>query len=108
MLTIVARVPDALAIGFDEKHVGVIDAMTVRERSHPDIAAYLFFPDPVKHRAEIRIAKTGDLHVFPVFLPVVFTFNKLMILDHGIALQNMHPHLPEKTLLLFQYGKRFS
>lgn len=50
MLTIVARVPDALAIGFDEKHVGVIDAMTVGERSHPDIAYTDAFGDDIRRR----------------------------------------------------------
>lgn len=48
MLTIVARMPDALAIGFDKKHVGVIDAMTVGERSHPDIAYTDAFADDIR------------------------------------------------------------
>lgn len=48
MLTIVARVSDALVIGFDEKHVGVIDAMTVGERSHPDIADTDAFADDIR------------------------------------------------------------
>ena len=38
MLAIVAHVPDALAVSFDEEHVGVIDAVAVKERCYLDVA----------------------------------------------------------------------
>ena len=38
MLAIVAHVPDALAVSLDEEHVGVIDAVAVKERCYLDVA----------------------------------------------------------------------
>ena len=38
MLTVISHVPDALAVCFDEEHVGVIDAMAVEERRYLDVA----------------------------------------------------------------------